>query len=776
MKAKKDQLANYKEKRNFDQSPEPPGKTAGKGGSLVFVVQKHRARNLHYDFRLELDGVLKSWAVPKGLSMDPAQKRLAIQVEDHPLEYAKFEGKIPAGQYGAGEVEIWDSGIWEPLDDPHKGREKGHMKFRLKGERFQGDWALVRMKNKEDSKKEQWLLIKEKDRHAIPEGAKAADLPEHMAPQLATLVKSPPEGDDWSYEIKFDGYRILARIDGENVKLFTRNGKDWTDKLGSLADEVRGLGISSGWLDGEIVVLGKEGTPDFGALQNAFEKAATGEVLYFVFDLPFYGGYDLRDAVHADRKALLESVIEHGSSPSRIRISEGFGPQGRDVLVGACGRGMEGVIGKRAGSKYVSERSKDWIKIKCKNRQELIILGYTDSKSGSEYIGALLLGVLDESGQMRYAGKVGTGFDRKAAAMLKEKLSGIETKKNIQLIHTTEVNPHFVRPELVAEISFAEWTRDGKVRQAVFHGLRSDKPPAFIKKESVATEISNPDRIVDPSTGFKKIDVVDYYILAAERMMPHLRARPVAFLRAPSGIAGDMFFQKHDKTLTIPGIRQLDTEFDPSHQPLIEIDSTEALIGAAQMNVLEFHVWNANTRNIEKPDRMVFDLDPGEGLPWSRMIEAARLVKTLLEELGLVSFLKTSGGKGLHILVPLTSRDDWDLVKEFAKAVSEHLAKTLPEIFTAVSGPRNRVGRIFVDYLRNTRGATTVAAYSVRGRPGLGVSIPCDWAELPDLKSGDHWNIVTAEQRLKSDKDPWENFFRTKQTLKVAGKKKLGLR
>ncbi|MHC1719932.1 MAG: DNA ligase D [Clostridiaceae bacterium] len=773
MNEKSDQLANYIKKRDFLRSPEPPGGSGGNGGPLIFVVQKHRARSLHYDFRLELEGVLKSWAVPKGPSLEPGQKRLAVQVEDHPLEYAGFEGEIPAGQYGAGEVEIWDSGTWVPLGDPLKGLEKGHIKFQLKGVKLKGYWALVRM-NGRDNKKEQWLLIREKDDHIIP-GAKIAELPDLMAPQLATLVEMVPTSGDWRYEIKFDGYRILARIDKEDVRLFTRHGKDWTGKLGSLAAEVRGLGIPSGWLDGEVVVLGRNGMPDFGALQNAFEDGNTGEIIYYVFDLAFYEGYDLRDAALSDRKALLESIISGASSP-KIRLSEDFGANGREILINACGLGMEGLIGKRNASRYVSERSGDWIKIKCRRRQEFIIVGYTESKRGAGDIGALLLGVFDETGQLSYIGKVGTGFDRKTSSMLRERLGRIETDNSILSVKTKETDAHWVLPEMAAEVSFTEWTKGGKVRHAVFHGLRSDKPSLTIKKEVEGNKISNPDRVVDQSTGFKKIDIVDYYRLAARKMLPYLEDRPVSFLRAPSGIEGEMFFQKHDKTLTIPGIKHMNPEFDPSHQPLLEIDSAEALIGAAQMNVVEFHTWNSTARNIEKPDRIVFDLDPGEGLAWSSMIDAAQLTRTVLEELGLVSFLKTSGGKGLHILVPIRPRDDWASVKEFSRAVSEHLAKTLPEIFTDVSGPRNRKGRVFVDYIRNNRGATTVAAFSVRARPGLGVSIPCAWEELSNLKGGDHWNISTARERLDSGEDPWEGYFNTRQILKAASKRMLGLK
>jgi bifunctional non-homologous end joining protein LigD len=781
MNSNKDQLADYREKRDFRRSPEPSGSPSADGGDRIFVVQKHKARALHYDFRLELDGVLKSWAVPKGPSMDPGQKRLAVQVEDHPLEYAGFEGEIPPGQYGAGEVEIWDRGTWEPLEDPAAGMEKGSLKFLLKGEKLSGGWALVRMRGREN-KKTEWLLIKEKDRFAeedsaetgMPEGAKRADMPEFLSPMLATLVERVPEYGDWSYEIKFDGYRILARIDSGGVRLFTRNGKDWTDRLGGLASELGELGIPSGWLDGEIAVLGKSGIPDFGALQNAFEKGEASGIIYYVFDVPFFSGYDMRGVKLSDRRALLDGIIKETSSGS-IRLSEDLGPQGRDILLSACGLGMEGLIGKKKDSHYRSERSADWIKVKCRRRQEFAVLGYTDSKRGQADIGALLLGVREAGGKLRYAGKAGTGFDRKTSAMLKEKLSELEASKGSFPALTAEAGAHWVSPVLAAEVSFAEWTKDGLVRQAVFHGLRSDKTGAEAVRERPGKAISNPDRIIDASTGFRKIDLVDYYMLASKAMLPYLKGRPVSFLRAPSGLDGEMFFQKHDETLAIPGIKQLSPEFDLTHPPLLEISTLEALLGAAQMNVVEFHTWNATAADIEKPDRMVFDLDPGEGIAWTRVTEAAGLVRTLLEELGLASFLKTSGGKGLHIVVPLKPRDGWESVKEFSKAVSEHLAKVIPGLFTAVSGPSNRQGRIFVDYIRNNRGATTVEAFSARARPGIGVSMPCAWEELDELTGGNHWNIASAGVRLESFDDPWADYFSTKQTISRESRRKLEL-
>jgi bifunctional non-homologous end joining protein LigD len=781
MSGKNDKLEDYRKKRDFERSPEPEGAAPAAAGTLSFVVQKHKARALHYDFRLELDGVLKSWAVPKGPSMDPGQKRLAVQVEDHPLEYADFQGEIPPGQYGAGSVEIWDSGTWEPLEDPSAGIEKGSLKFKLRGGKLSGGWALVRMRGREN-KKQEWLLIKEKDRFAegaredgMPEGSKKADMPLFIAPQLATLVDRIPEGEGWGYEIKFDGYRILARIDRGEVKLFTRSGKDWTARFGSLAAEIIELGIQEGWLDGEIVVLGKNGLPDFGALQDAYEKGLADEIIYYVFDMPYYKGYDLRDVRLSDRKALLEELVSETSS-GRIRLSGDFGGKGGDVLLSACSLGLEGLIGKRLDSRYLSGRSQEWIKLKCRRRQEFAVAGYTDSKRGPNGIGALLLGVYDESGRLRYAGKVGSGFDMKTSGMLKEKLMKLETEQARLPVKAEEAGTHWVVPELVAEVSFAEWTKDGLVRQAVFHGLRSDKPAGEAVKEKPVIMISNPDRVIDQSTGFKKIDLVEYYRLASERMLPYLKGRPVSFLRAPSGLAGEMFFQKHDEALAIPGIKQLSTEFDPGHQPLLEISTLKALVGAAQMNVVEFHTWNATSKNIEKPDRMVFDLDPGQGVSWPKVAEAAGLVRTMLEELGLVSFVKTSGGKGLHIVVPLSPRDGWDAVKAFSKAVSEHLAKVIPSIFTATSGPDNRQGRIFVDYIRNTRGATTVEAFSARARPGLGVSMPCSWGELTQLNGGNHWNIASARVRLEETADPWADYFSTKQMIGADSKEMLGLR
>ncbi|HEY0856749.1 MAG TPA: DNA ligase D, partial [Albitalea sp.] len=641
---------------------------------------------------------------------------------------------------------------------------------------------------------------------ALPAGATPADLPLALAPQLATLVDRAPPGDEWVYEIKFDGYRLLARIDGEDVRLFTRNGNDWTTKMQPVAQAVRALGLPSGWLDGEIVVNNAQGAPDFNALQKAFDSSRTERIVYCVFDLPYFDGHDLRQVPLIERRALLQRLLE-GKTGERIRFSEDFSAPPEEILQNACRLKLEGVIGKRRDSVYVSRRSPSWIKLKCTHRQEFVVVGYTDPEGSRVGIGSLLLAIHDEAGELRYAGKVGAGFDTASLKAIDKQLKAIRIDKTPLAQRPAEARGHWVSPKLVAEVSFSEWTPDGRIRHSVFHGLRSDKPAAAIGKETplpakvvakkaAATRaprksaaahaassaardlpdlpkdlrITHPERVIDASSGLTKQDLVNYYLHAAKRMLPHLHKRPVALVRAPAGITQQLFFQKHAQTLKIPGITLLDPSFDPGHPPMIAVETFAALIGAAQMNVVEFHTWNARTNHIDKPDRMTFDLDPGEGVAWPAMQEAAHLTRMLLDELGLKSFLKTSGGKGLHVVVPLTPRDDWDTVKDFSQAVVQHLAKVVPTRFVAKSGPKNRVGKIFADYLRNGRGATTAAAFSARARPGLGVSIPVAWDELPQLTSGAHWTIATAHERLESDEDPWADYAKTRQTLTKAMK------
>ncbi len=834
-------LKSYRAKRDFNRTPEPAegGKRSDK--ALSFVIQKHAARNLHYDFRLELEGTLKSWAVPKGPSLDPQVKRMGVHVEDHPISYASFEGTIPAKQYGAGDVIVWDRGVWTPLGDPMKGMKSGKLKFELHGEKLQGAWTLVRMHGRGNESHEPWLLIKEKDEHARPEnefnvltelpnsvitgkplpggvtsaapspsstnkttqnvkainktpaeksptalqksglveGAIKAELPNTLAPQLATLVdKVPAEPQGWVYEIKFDGYRLLTRLEGKSVRCFTRNGNDWTAKLSRLEKALAGLGLSSGWLDGEIVVMGPEGLPNFGALQNAFDSASTAEIIYYVFDLPYYDGFDLRAVPLTRRRELLRTALSRNPQPN-IRFSESFDQSPQEMLDSAQRLGLEGVIGKRADSTYVSGRSTSWIKLKTLKRQEFVIGGYTAPKGSRTGLGALMLGVHDAEGRLQYAGNVGTGFNEKTLLDLHKRLSAIHANTSPFASVPAGVKGQWVKPQLLAEVAFGEWTHGGHIRHSVFQGLRTDKPATNIPREKpvalkgaaktpgptitpkpamTSLRITNPDRVIDESTGFTKQNLVEFYATVAPLILPHLKARPTSLVRAPGGIAGELFFQKHTEASTIPGIKLLDPDLDPGHEPLLEIPSAPVLLAAAQFNVVEFHTWNATTRSINKPDRMTFDLDPGEGTGWAEVQEGAQLVQNFLEQLGLTSFLKTSGGKGLHLVVPLKRSYDFDTVKDFSHAIVRHLASVIPQRFVAKSGPKNRVGKIFVDYLRNGFGATTVSAWSVRARPGLGVSVPVAWDELPSLTSGAHWTALSLDERLATGNQPWDGY------------------
>jgi bifunctional non-homologous end joining protein LigD len=750
--------------------------------------------------------------------------------------------------------------VWIPLEDPHKAYEKGKLKFELQGEKLGGVWNLVRTHM--PGKKEQWFLIKHQDDAARPQddydvllaepdsvlsertivgkpklaaeqskplkkpaaktrkpasgkltGAHKAKLPTQLKPELATLVDSAPEGQ-WSYEIKFDGYRIMARIDHDQVQLFTRNGHDWTHKLPQQAKAVAALGLESAWLDGEMVVANEQGVPDFQALQNAFEAGRSGNILYYLFDLPYLNGVDLREVPVEERRAALATVLGSHEQPL-LRFSEAFDETPDALLNSACQMQMEGLIGKRLGSPYVSRRSSDWIKLKCKHRQEFVIVGYTDPKGSRSAFGALLLGLHDrDSGELRYAGKVGTGFNESTLKSILTQLKPLQVKK------PAVVNPpsgfevkgvHWLKPKLLAEVAFAEMTKDGSVRHAVFHGLRDDKPakgiteerakPVKIAEKKTATKkppkkapasnpdtapsqlglangkvrITHPDRVIDTVSGTTKMQLAEYYASVAEWILPQLKDRPVALVRAPDGIAGELFFQKNAERLAIPGITTLDK--DVTGQPVMLINSAEALIGAVQMSTVELHTWNATTVDLDKPDRFVLDLDPDPALPWKNMVEATALTLTVLDELGLKAFLKTSGGKGIHLVVPLTRKLGWDEVKDFSHAIVSHMAKLLPERFSAVSGPKNRVGRIFIDYLRNGLGATTICAYAARTREGLPVSVPLFREEVAEIKGGNQWNVRNVHQRLAEVGDePWADMKKTRQSITAEMRKRLGLK
>ncbi|CAE6761143.1 DNA ligase D [Paraburkholderia aspalathi] len=965
-----DRLDLYSRKRRFGETPEPSGTAARKKAgrksaarisneALSYVIQEHDARRLHYDFRLELNGTLLSWAVPKGPSLDPSVKRLAVHVEDHPVEYGSFEGEIPPGNYGAGTVIVWDRGTWDPVGGAAEAEESykaGKLKFRLFGEKLHGGWTLVRSHMRGSGDKEQWLLIKERDaeardqndydvlkecpgsvlegsgsagkrakatrtatktaaseptrqsasktgaRTAIKaartanvasaketasnsnitgrnrakassssrpdpkktdivstrstqslrelaaspsiEGAVKAALPATFKPQLATLVDAAPPGDEWAYEIKFDGYRVLTRIDRNaktrTLKVFTRAGNDWTAKFGKQVKAFERLDIESAWLDGEAVVLDDNGVPSFQALQNAFDADRPQDIVIYLFDVPFLNGYDLRDVPLEQRRAILRALLEGGDGhdDSVLRFSNDFAFSADDLLKSACDMALEGIIGKRRDSGYTSGRSSAWIKLKCRRRQEFVIGGYSEPAGSRAAFGALLLGVYGEKGKLQYAGRVGTGFDAALLRSLKKELDAHATSR-MPFASTprerSRTPVHWVEPVLVCECNFAEWTSEGIVRQASFVSLRNDNPARQIVREasrkgadvqeqtdtasdtvakkratkknaaSAASEsakkgavktpatkttaaksktaatpasvagvrVSHPDRVIDKSTGTRKIDLVRYYESVADWMLPHLQDRPVSLVRAPEEIGGELFFQKHSQKLSIPNVTQ-HPGLDPGHPPLITVDTLKALVGAAQMGTIEFHTWNAVVSNIEKPDRMVFDLDPDASLGWERMIEAAQLTRSLLEELGLTSFCKTSGGKGFHVVVPLAKHAGWDEVKTFSQAVAQHMATTLPKYFSAKMGAQNRKQKIFVDYLRNNRGSSTVAAFSARARPGLGVSVPLSWDEVATTTSGDQWTIENVHERLADlERDPWADYAKTRQRITAAMRKRL---
>ena len=837
-----DALLRYDTKRNFDITPEPKAETAARtGGSLSYVIQKHWASRLHYDFRLELDGVLLSWAVPKGPCFDPGEKRMAIHVEDHPVAYGGFEGTIPPRQYGAGTVIVWDRGSWEPVGDPHEGLRAGKLVFKLHGEKLAGLWELVRIAKPGD-RQDPWMLFKKRDAWARPlaeydviaalpdsviekplgllearepranaggasppaphmtsaaelPGARPMDeLPETLEPQLATLAKAPPGRGEWIYELKLDGYRLLARFDARGrVRLYTRNGNDWTAKMKPLAATLESLGLRSSWLDGEITVLRDDGTPDFNALQNAFDRSRTESIEYFLFDTPFFDGHDLRQAPLRARRGWLRQWLD-AKDGSRLRFSADFAADPASLLQSAASIGLEGLMAKRADAPYTSGRSDTWLKLKTHERQEFVIGGFVDREGSSREVGSLLLGYYDDTGRvLQYAGNVGSGWTAGSSADLHKRLVRLESEASPFPAGSVEPGrwprrtlgkERWVKPELVAEISFSGWTPDGSVRHAVFQGLRIDKPAQQVRRERTkpvlaalgavkhrvsGVKVTNPERVIDAATGLKKLDLVRYYESIAEWMLPHLKGRPCSLMRGPTGVAGELFFQKHDDKLSIPGLRELDPGLWPGHAGLLEVPNAEALVNAAQMNVIEFHTWNSLARRIGEPDRMVFDLDPGEGVPWQRVQEAAVLTHTLLTELGLRAWLKTSGGKGLHVVVPIAPKLDYGTVKAFSQAVVQHLARTVPSRFVAKAGAANRVGKVFVDYLRNNHGATTVAAFSARARPGLGVSMPIDWDQLGSLKSGAQWNIATAREYLSFQKsDPWAGYWRSRQTLTKA--------
>ncbi|MBC7907495.1 MAG: DNA ligase D [Rhodospirillaceae bacterium] len=796
-------LEDYKAKRDFTRTPEPVGEPSRQAGTaLAYVIQKHAARRLHFDFRLEWDGVLKSWAVPQGPSMDPGDKRLAVQVEDHPLDYGQFEGIIPKGQYGGGTVMLWDRGTWQPTEDAAKGFAKGKLKFRLDGERLKGGFTLVRMRG-EGGKN--WLLIKERDETAeqslgddvsvvsgrsmeeiaqAPErvwrsdrtndpkldpgsvaGARVAELPPRLAPMLASLTQAAPAGGDWIHEIKLDGYRLLARLDGGACTLFTRNGHDWTRKFPTIATACMALPCRNAWLDGEVVALDRHGVSRFHDLQSALSEGRDASLIYHLFDLVYVDGFDLSQSALTDRKELLRRLI--GAQQGPLRYTDHLDGQGDAFQRQACAFALEGVVSKRRDRPYRPGRGKDWLKVKCTSSQEFVVAGWAPQQGRRTGIGALLVGVFDRSGKLVSAGRVGTGFGEREAATLEERLTPLV--RPTSPFGTTEKGVTWVEPKLVIEVEFTNWTPDGQLRHPSYQGMRLDKDASEVVREAAGGDggaedhlanfhLTSPDKVLYPDQGLTKRGLAAYYLETAPWILPHISGRALTLVRCPDGAAKSCFYQRHPH----PGMPKAIRRFPDDDEVLVGVEDVEGLIGLVQMGALEIHSWGSRTCDIERPDLLVFDLDPDEGLAWPKVAAGAREIKDRLAALKLAAFLKTTGGKGLHVVVPLVPRADWAEAKAFSKALAEAVSGDSPDAYTATITKARRKGRIFIDYLRNQRGATFIAPYSTRSRPGAPVAVPITWAELDAGIRSDHFTVETLNRRLASlPTDPWVDLVKS---------------
>ncbi|MEH3102355.1 MAG: DNA ligase D [Sphingomonas phyllosphaerae] len=780
-----DPLASYNAKRDFAKTAEPAGMLApGKGpsassGQARFIVQKHDATRLHWDFRLEADGVLKSWAVTRGPSLDPNEKRLAVRTEDHPLSYQTFEGTIPSGEYGGGTVMLWDRGTWSPV----KGKsaadiDKGHLHFILDGERMKGEWLLIRLRPRGKERRENWLLRKIEDAEAggtdtlvetaltsvstgrtmqeIAEGKnqkpakkrKAGKPPAYEPPQLCTLVDHVPTGAEWIHEVKYDGYRALVAIGGGKAKVFTRSGLDWSDKFPGIAEAAAALPATTALIDGEIVAF-KDGRPDFSTLKDAIGTG--GAMTLFAFDLLEVDGEDLRDRPNVARKERLRTLV--GDGEERLRFAEHIVGSGEQLFETMCREGYEGVVSKRADAPYRGRRTSAWLKIKCIRRQEFVIVGWLPSTK-ARGLRSLLLGVHDGD-TLRYAGKVGTGFDAAMIDELRTRLDRLARKTaTVEAPRAAVKGAQWVKPKLVAEVAFAETTPDGVLRHSSFIGLRGDKPAQEVVAERPAPtpevksriKMTNRNRVIFPESDVTKGQLADYYAAVAGIMLPWAGHRPVSLVRCPQGRARQCFFQKHDAGSFGDAVQQVPIrEKDGSTENYLYVDDADGLVACVQMGTIEFHGWGSRVDALERPDRMVFDLDPDEGLGFAETKRAAAHLKEQLAELGLVSFPLLSGGKGVHVVVPLTPKAEWPAVRDFAERFARALAHADPERFVAVMSKAKRKGRIFIDYLRNQRGATAIMPYAARARAGAPVAAPVSWTELRDLDSAAQWHVGDAE-------------------------------
>jgi bifunctional non-homologous end joining protein LigD len=854
-------LEDYKKKRDFSKTPEPPAEVKPAGG-FSYCIQKHAATRLHYDFRLEWDGVLLSWAVPKGPSFDPRDKRLAARVEDHPVEYGSFEGVIPAGEYGGGAVVLWDRGTWEPVIDPTLSLKKGELKFVLHGEKLKGKWALVKIKG-DDPKA--WLLVKDKDEHARTAGEldivsarpesvvsgrglaeiaaerdrlwhsksvrptgevdpggpaegnggarlRLADLPgavRGVLPlaqplALAMVVEAPPDGDEWLHEIKHDGYRIVARIEEGEVRLVSRNGKDWTKEFPQVARAVGRLAAGTALLDGEVAAVLPNGATSFQALQRRADGGTP--LVYFAFDLLHLDGWDLRGARLVDRKEVLRRLLE--AAPPALRFSDHVRGRGPEFFETAREAGLEGVVSKRADAPYREGRGGDWRKAKCRLTQEVVIGGWTLQSDGRPSIGALMVG-FHEDGQLVYAGKVGSGFDERLLRDLQHRLEarGRQTSPFAEVPAELRKGVKWVEPDLVAQVEFTQWTNEGRMRQPVFLGLRDDRDPRHVVRERPGTvegggvdtvaagrpwealrrhatrtrvasgeeivdllgvRLTHPDRVYYPALGFTKLDLALYYVTIADAVLPQLDGRPLTLVRCPDGVGGETFYQKHPGFWTPPQVRRI--AIPGETEEYLFVDSVPGLVALAQAGILEIHPWNSRAAHLEQPDQVIFDLDPDEALPYSRVASAARRVRAFLTELGLESFVKTTGGKGLHVCVPLVPELGWEELEEFTRVVAQRLAKDEPGTFTANLLKAARKGKVYVDYLRNVRGANAVGVFSTRAREGAPVSVPVEWDELDRLSGPADLTVAEVPLRVVGwaagqGTNPWARYGQVKQRV-----------
>jgi bifunctional non-homologous end joining protein LigD len=828
-RSKADRLRTYKAKRNFARTTEPKAKL-GRSRGFQFVVQKHDARRVHYDLRLELDGTLKSWAVAKGPSLIVGEKRLAVRTEDHPMQYLDFEGNIPKSEYGGGTMIVWDRGRWEPAYDPEFGLKKGHLDITLHGERLKGRWHLVRMRPRRGEKKEVWLLIKADDefaRHrgdaditeeattstasgrttqqlaalgelradhagrvkvirtrttALPDpdkvkGARKAILPAFLEPSLPQLADKAPSGPKWIHEIKYDGYRTQTRIDGNTIRLLTRKGLDWTKRFSSIATALRELGLSSALLDGEIVVEDATGLPSFSLLQGDLSAGRSNHFRYYVFDLLYCEGFDLTKATLLDRKDLLRRVLARLPVSSPVRFSDHLGQAGPTVFEHAARLGLEGIVSKRGDFAYRPGRGDHWQKTKAVLRQEFIIFGYVPSTAAKGSIGALLLGYYDGK-TLHYAGRVGTGYSSDQARSLRvtlDKLTSPKPKLANTMPAGSDKGVRWAKVQLVCEVEYRGLTADRLVRQAAFKGLREDRPAIEIVLETppatsrpdrtkqIREHLTHPERILWPDAGVTKEGLAEFYSDIADWILPHISGRVLSLLRCPAGASEKCFFAKHAWQGLSSALQRVDVG---DKDKMLALHDLDGLIDLVQASVLEIHPWGSAVTNLEQPDRLIFDLDPGEDVPWRAVIDGAMEIRSRLDALGLKSFVKTSGGKGLHVLLPIQPHASWDEAKKFTQTIAQQMAKARPDRYVATMAKASRRGRIFIDYLRNGRGATAVAPYSTRALPSAAVSTPLAWDELSDAIRSDHFNIDNVRKRLGVlSIEPWPEYFSLRQRL-----------